>query len=218
MEVDAQLNCVGQVAQGSLTVTNNGPNPVVVTTTVDGTPVGPVVPVGVGTSVSDAVDLSAYEDQTITVGVMVDGAMIASYTATPDCSGAQALPRVSVVGQCLPPTATVTLSNDGDPASAAVFVIRVNGRVVQRSAPLYGGDTTTIVADLSRFEDRTAIVSVASDGDVLGVRKITVNCQQDAPDPDPTDPTEPTDPDTDPGTDPDRPRHRPGHRNHQRHG
>src|SRR5205085_7865085 len=110
-------------------------------------------------------DLSPYEDQTITVAVLVDATVVGSYVVTPDCVAPQAAARISVAGQeCPPPSTTVTLANDGDPDSKVVFVIRVNGRVVQQSAPVYGGDSTTIVGDLSRFEDRTVTVSVRANG------------------------------------------------------
>jgi hypothetical protein len=75
----------------------------------------------------------------------------------------------------------VALSNTGDRDSQLVFVIRVNGRVVQRTAPLYGGDTTTIVADLSRYEDQTAVVSLLANGRLLGSRRISVNCESSSP-------------------------------------
>ncbi len=134
-----------------------------------------------GTTETATVDLSAYEDQTVTVNVLVDGAVVATYTVTPDCVAPQADPRVSVAGQvCPPPSATVTLSNEGDPDSQVVFVIRVNGRVVQETAPLFGGDTTTIVGDLSRYEDQTVVVGIRANGELLGSRVIRVDCEQPA--------------------------------------
>ena len=177
--IDARMTCVGDQAQGTLTVTNNGQVPVEVTATVDGTPVGTALVVGPGATVTGTADLSAYEDQTVTVGILVDGAVAATYTVTPDCVSPQSDPRVSVAGQeCPPPSATVTLANDGDPASQVVFVIRVNGRVVQKTAPVFGGNATTIVGDLSRYEDRTIVVAVRANGELLGRRTIKVNCEQ----------------------------------------
>jgi hypothetical protein len=179
--IDAQLTCAGDVAQGTATVTNNGAEPVAVSATVDGTPVGTPVTVGPGTTGTGTIDLSAYEDETVTVNVLVDGSVVATYTVTPDCVAPQADPRVSVAGQvCPPPSATVTLSNQGDPDSQVVFVIRVNGKVVQETAPLFGGDTTTIVGDLSRYEDQTVVVGIRANGVLLDSRVIRVNCEERA--------------------------------------
>ena len=126
-------------------------------------------------------DLSPYEDQTVTVDILVDGTVVATFEVTPDCVAPQASPRVSVAGQvCPPPSATVTLANDGDPASTVVYVIRVNGRVVQESAPIYGGDETTIVGDLSRFEDQRVTVSISANGELLGRRTFRVDCVQES--------------------------------------
>jgi hypothetical protein len=177
VDVSAQLVCAGQVAQGSVTVTNNGQEPVVVTATVDGAPVGTPLTVAPGTTERATADLSQFEDQTIEVTIFVDDAEAATYTATPDCVAPQAEPSVSVAGQeCPPPSATVALGNTGDPDSTVVFVILVDGKVVQRSAPIFGGDTTTIVGDLSRFEDQTVVVELRANGEVLGSRTIHVNC------------------------------------------
>jgi hypothetical protein len=177
--VVAELACDAGAAQGTVTATDNGPDPVEVSVTVDGTPVGTPVTVDPGTTETGTTDLSGYEDQTITVAILVDGTVAASYTVTPDCVAPRTDPRVSVAGQeCPPPSTTVTLANDGDPDSRVVFVIRINGRVVQVSAPIYGGDTTTIVGDLSRFEDQTVTVSVRANGQLLGRRTITVDCEQ----------------------------------------
>ena len=146
------------------------------TAAVNGTPVGrPIVrPRGHGDATAD---LSQFEDQTITVDILVDGVVAATYTVTPDCVAPSANPSVGVAGQeCPPPSATVTLGNTGDPDSQVVFVILVDGKVVQRSAPMFGGDTTTIVGDLSRFEDQTVIVELRANGEVLGSRTIHVNC------------------------------------------
>lgn len=179
--IDAQLTCAGEVAQGTATVTNNGAEPVEISATVDGAPIGTPVTVAPGATGTGAIDLSAYEDQTVTVNVLVDGTVVATYTVTPDCVAPRADPRVSVAGHvCPPPSATVTLSNQGEPDSQVVFVIRVNGRVVQESAPVFGGDITTIVVDLSRYEDRTVVVGVRANGELLGSRVIRVDCEQPA--------------------------------------
>jgi hypothetical protein len=93
------------------------------------------------------------------------------------------VPRVAVDGVvCPPPTATVTLANDGDPDSRIVFSIRINGRLVQVSAPIHGGDSTTIVGDLSRYEDQRVTVELRANGEVLGRRTVDVDC---VPEPDP---------------------------------
>ena len=177
VEVTAELVCEGEVAQGSVTVTNNGQEAVTVTATVDGTPAGTPLVVGPGATETATADLSQFEDQIIRVDILVDGVVAATYTGTPDCVAPQANPSVSVAGQeCPPPSATVTLGNTGDPDSQVVFVILVDGKVVQRSAPLFGGDTTTIVGDLSRFEDQTVVVELRANGKLLGSRTIHVNC------------------------------------------
>ena len=181
VDLAAQLECAGQAAQGTLTATNNGPDPVEVTLAVDGVPAGSAVVVAPGATESGTVDLAQYEDQTITVTVLVDGAVAGTYTATPDCIPPDATPTASVAGlECPPPTATVTLGNAGDADSRVVFAIRIDGRIAQVSAPLYGGDTTTIVGDLSRFEDQTVTIELRANGQVLGSRTITVDCQQPA--------------------------------------
>ena len=175
--ISARLTCVGETATGRLTVANGGGNAVTVTATVDGAPVGTPLVVDPGTTETAEADLSAFEGQTITVEILVDGEVAATYIVTPDCVAPRAEPSVSVGGQvCPPPSATVTLGNTGDPDSQVVFVILVDGKVVQRSAPLFGGDTTTIVGDLSRFEDQTVVVELRANGEVLGSRTIRVNC------------------------------------------
>jgi hypothetical protein len=177
VDVTAQLVCVGEVAQGSVTVANNGQQPVTVTATVDGAPAGTPLVVGAGATESATADLSAFEDQTITVAILVDGNEVATYIATVDCVDPKASPSVSVAGEeCPPPSTTVTLGNTGDPDSQVVFVILVDGKVVQRSAPIFGGDTTTIVGDLAQFEDQTVVVELRANGKVLGSRTIHVNC------------------------------------------
>ena len=179
VEIDAQLTCADGAAQGSATVTNHGQQPVVVTAEVAGDPIGSPLTVPGGETRSGTVDLSAYEDQTITVDLYVDGEPVASYEVTPNCVPPVPQPRVSVAGSvCPPPSATVTLANDGDPDSRIVYAIRVDGQVVQRSAPIYGGDVTTIVADLSAYEDQTIFVELSANGEVLGSRSIHVNCEQ----------------------------------------
>jgi hypothetical protein len=177
VEVNAELVCVGDVAQGTVTVTNNGQQPVVVTATVNDTQVPPELTVGPGATETAMADLSQFEDQTITVAILVDGVVLSTYTVTPDCVAPIANPSVGVSGQvCPPPSATVTLGNTGDPDSAVVFVILVDGKVVQRSSPIFGGDTTTIVGDLSQFEDQTVVVELRANGKVMGSRTIHVNC------------------------------------------
>ena len=121
VEIDEQLTCADGAAQGSATVTNHGQQPVVVTAQVDGAEVGSLTVPG-GETRTGGVDLSAYEDQTITVVVLVDGEAVASYEVTPNCVAPVSRPRVSVAGSvCPPPSATVTLANDGDPDSRIVY-------------------------------------------------------------------------------------------------
>ena len=148
------------------------------TVTADGAPIGSPLTVGPGATGTTSADFSQFEDQTITVQVFIDGGQpVATYTPTPDCDQA-AVPRVSVAGlECPPPTTTVTLANEGDPESTVEFTILVNGRVVQDSAPLFGGDTTTIVGDLTPYEDRSINVVLRANGEVLGSRTIHVNCR-----------------------------------------
>jgi len=113
---------------------------------------------------------------------------------TPDCVPPVPEPRVSVSGSvCPPPLATVTLANDGDPASTVVYGVRVDGELVQESAPIYGGGETTIVADLSAYEDQTVTVALVANGRVLGRRTLSIDCEQ-PPGPGP-------DTDTAPGSD-----------------
>ena len=177
VELGAELVCEGEVPQGTLTVTNNGQDPVTVTAEVNGTQVPPELTVGPGATETAMADLSQFEDQTITVAIFVDGVEEAGYTVTPDCVAPIANPSVGVSGQvCPPPSATVTLGNTGDPDSQVVYVILVDGKVVQRSSPIFGGDTTTIVGDLARFEDQSVVVELRANGKVLGSRTIHVNC------------------------------------------
>ena len=177
-DIGARLTCRGAVAEGRVEVTNNEANAIEVTATIDGAPVEqPALLVGPGETGTAAADLSPFEDRTITVEILVDGDPVATYTVTPDCVGPQASPSVSVAGLgCPPPSATVTLGNTGDPESQVVFVILVDGKVVQETEPVFGGDTTTIVGDLSRFEDQTVVVELRANGEVLGSRTIKVNC------------------------------------------
>jgi|tagenome__1003787_1003787.scaffolds.fasta_scaffold20938096_3 hypothetical protein len=181
VETDARLVCGSDGAQGRLTVTNNGTVPVKVVLRINGKAVG-AVRVAPGASKTGTIDLSQYEDQAVTARVRVNGVLVATYTVTPDCVAPKPLARVSIAGQiCAPPTSTVTLSNDGDPDSAVVFVVRVDGRMVLETAPLYGGDTTTVVADLSKYEDQTVVVTLHANGKELGSRAITVDCQGVSP-------------------------------------
>ncbi len=130
-----------------------------------------------GETRSATADFSQFEDQTITVVILVDEVEAATYTVTPDCVAPLPEPGGSIAGQeCPPPSSTVTMGNSGEVDSQVEYVILVDGKVVQRSAPLFGGDITTIVADLSRFEDRSVIVQLRSRGEVLGSRTIHVNC------------------------------------------
>lgn len=181
VDTDAELVCGPDGAQGRLTVTNNGTAPVVVGLRINGKAVG-VTRVRPGATKTGTIDLSQYEDQSVTATVRVNGVLVATYTVTPDCVAPKPIPKVSIAGQvCPPPTSTVTLSNDGDPDSAVVFVVRVDGRVVLETAPLYGGDTTTVVADLSKYEDQTVVVDLHANGKELGSRTITVNCRGVSP-------------------------------------
>lgn len=180
VEITAELSCGEGGAEGSLAVTNNGPDPVTVTVTVNGDPLGQPLVVGPGATEMGTGDLSQFEDQTVTVQVLVDGQVVATYQPMPDCELAP-LPRVRVAGlECPPPSATATLSNAGDPESTVVFTILVNGRVVQQTAPLFGGDTTTIVGDLTPYEDQTVTIELRANGEVLGSRTIAVNCRRPA--------------------------------------
>ena len=178
--LQAGIGCDGQTAVGRIEVTDNGPDPVEVQLLVDGVQVGPTVTVAPGTTESRDVDLSAYEDRTITAEIVVDGDTVATYTVTPDCVPPAPEPSARVAGTvCPPPTATVTLGNAGDPASSVVYGIRVNDRPVQTSAPIYGGDTTTIVVDLTPFEDQTVRVRAGYNGSVVVDRTVTVDCVAD---------------------------------------
>jgi hypothetical protein len=177
VEIAARLACVGTTALGTATVTNNGPDPVEVTAQVDGAPLGTPLTVAPGATATGTVDLAPYEDGTIDVALLVDGAVVAQYTVTPDCVAPESRPRVSVAGSvCPPPSTTVTLSNTGDPDSKIVFSIRIDGRLVQVSAPIYGGDTTTIVGDLTAYEDQRVVVELRANGEVLASRAFDVDC------------------------------------------
>ena len=178
VEITAGLLCGDGGAEGNLAVTNNGPDPVTVTVTVNGDPLGQPLVVGPGATETASTDLSQFEDQTVTVQVLVDGEVVATYTPTPDCEQA-AVPGVEIPGlECPPPSTTVTLFNDGDAESTVAFTILVNGTVAQESAPLFGGDTTTIVGDLTPYEDQTVTVEVRANGGVLGSRTIAVSCEE----------------------------------------
>ena len=164
---------------GSADITNNGDAAVEVTATVGDVVVAGPVTVASGETETPTADLSEFEDQTITVVITVDGTEVATYTVTPDCVPPVPEPRVSVSGSvCPPPLATVTLANDGDPASTVVYGVRVDGELVQESAPIYGGDETTIVADLSAYEDQTVTVALVANGRVLGQRTLRIDCEQ----------------------------------------
>ncbi|QBR93668.1 hypothetical protein [Nocardioides euryhalodurans] len=193
VELTAQLGCSGATAQGTVTLTNNGTEPVEVTATVDGTPVGAPVTVAPGATETGAADLSAYEDQTVTAVILVDGVEVARFVISPDCVAPEPAPRVGIAGAvCPPPSTTLTLANDGDPGSTVVFTIRIDGRVVQRSAPIHGGEETTIVGDLTAFEDQTVVVELLADDRVLGRRTFDVDCVAVAPGTGTTSPSVPT--------------------------
>ncbi|MBA2954726.1 hypothetical protein GON03_10355 [Nocardioides sp. MAH-18] len=180
VSIKAGFGCVGTTPQGTLQVTNNGTAPLSVVLQVDGEQIGPAVSVASGTTESRTIDASRWEDQTATARVLVDGVVVATYTVTPDCQHPVARPAARIGGAVCPPLrTTVTLANDGDPASTVVFFIRVNDRPVQRSAALYGGDATTIVVDLARFEGRSAHVEAGYDDTVLIDRTIRVRCPAD---------------------------------------
>lgn len=197
VRLGAALGCDGRTPRGKVTVTNNGTAPVEVVATVDGTPVAPPRVVPPGETATGSADLSAYEDRAVVAQVLVDGVVVATYPIRPDCVRPEADPSIRVSGLTCPLTAaTATLTNGGDPGSRVVFVIRVNGRVAQVSAPLHGGESTTIVGDLSSFEDRTITVDISANGRVLGSRTFTVDCRQAQP------PGPGPDPGRDPGRDP----------------
>jgi len=191
IDLAAQVTCDGRTPVGSATITNNGEAPVVATATADEEPLAGPVTVAPGATETASVDLSAYEDQTIVVVIRVgpegvEPEEVARYTVTPDCVAPRPQPRVGVSGSvCPPPLATVTLANDGDPASTVVYGVRVDGELVQESAPIYGGDETTIVADLTAYEDQTVIIALVANGEVLGRRTLRIDCEQPpAPAPD----------------------------------
>ncbi|HEX6148505.1 hypothetical protein [Nocardioides sp.] len=172
----AQLDCGPDGAVGSLEVTNNGPDPVTVSVRVNGADFADQLVVGSGATETGTADFSQFEDQTITVEVLVDDVVVATYLPTPDCENAP-VPRVAI-GSLQCPTATATLSNAGDPESTVVFTILVNGEVYQESAPLFGGDTTTIVGDLRPYEDQTITIALRANGELLGSRTIHVDCRE----------------------------------------
>ena len=184
VDLEAQVTCDGETPVGSAAITNNGQAPVEVSATADEEPLAGPVTVPPGETDTVAVDLSEFEDQTIVVAIFVgpeDGepAEVATYTVTPDCVPPVPQPRVAVSGSvCPPPLATVTLANDGDPASSVVYGVRVDGELVQESAPIYGGDETTIVADLTAYEDQTVTVALVANGEVLGRRVLRIDCEQ----------------------------------------
>jgi hypothetical protein len=173
----AQLDCGPDGAVGSLEVANNGPDPITVTVTVNGADFASPLEVAPGATETGTADFSQFEDQTVTVEVLIDGVVVATYLPTPDCENAP-VPRVAV-GSLQCPTATATLSNAGDPESTVVFTILVNGEVYQESAPLFGGDTTTIVGDLRPYEDQTITIALRANGELLGSRIIHVDCRTD---------------------------------------
>ena len=101
------------------------------------TPARPALRVGPGATETGTVDLSQYEDQTITVRHPRGRRYGRGNTPSRRTASRRGpVPAVSVAGQrCPPPSTTVTLSNNGDPDSQVVFVIRVDGTVVQGSPP-----------------------------------------------------------------------------------
>ncbi len=178
VDLEAQVACDGQTPVGSAAITNHGQAPVEVSATADGAPLGDPVTVPLGGTETVAVDLSEFEDRTVVVVITVDESEVATYTVTPDCVLPVPQPRVAVSGSvCPPPLATVTLANDGDPASSVVYGVRVDGELVQESVPIYGGDETTIVADLTASEDQTVTVALVANGDVLGRRVLHIDCK-----------------------------------------
>ena len=180
VELQAGFGCAGDTAEGELTITDNTPDPIDVALQVDGVQIGPTITVAPGATETRTIDASRWEDRTVTARVLVDGVVVATYRVTPDCAAPDPEPSARLVGTvCPPPLATVSLTNDGDPDSSVVFGIRVDGRPVQRSAPVYGGDTTTIVVDLSRFEDQTVHVQAGYDGTLLVDRRVKVDCVTD---------------------------------------
>lgn len=195
--LQADLSCSGQEALANLAVTDNGPDPIDVVLLVDGSQLGPTVTVAPGATEERSIDASRYEGETHTAELVVDGTTVATFTLRPDCVPPAPEPGASIAGTvCPPPSATVTLSNTGDPDSSVVFGLRVDGEAVQTSAPLYGGDTTTIVVDLSPYEDQTVRIQAGYNGDVVVDRTVTVNCKADPDSPG----TGPDEPGTGPGT------------------
>lgn len=178
--LSAQLVCSGQDATSVVEVTNGGTDPIEVSAEIDGEPFGPVVTVAPGATESREIDLSQFEDRTVTARLLVGGDVFATYTITPDCVAPVPQPHASVDRLvCAPPLLSVTLGNDGDPASSVVFGVRIDNGPVQTSAPLYGGDTTTIVLDLAPFEDQTVRVRAGYNGTVLVDQRVTVDCVDD---------------------------------------
>lgn len=183
LALQAGFGCAGTTPQGEISVTDNSSEPVVVVLEVDGVPFGPAVTVAPGATETRTINASRYEDQAVTARLLVDGTVVATYRLTPDCAAPEPEPAARVAGTvCPPPTSTVTLSNAGDAASTVEFFIRVNDRPVQRSAPLYGGDSTTIVVDLRPYEGKTAHVEAGYNGKVVIDRTVTINCAEDGAD------------------------------------
>ncbi|MFC7495198.1 MULTISPECIES: hypothetical protein [unclassified Nocardioides] len=181
VSIQAALDCVEQAAQATLQVTNNGVAPLSVVLQVDGEQIGDPVAVAPGATESRTIDASRWEDQAVTAQLLVDGVVVATYTVTPDCQPPVPRPAARVSGlECPPERVTVVLGNDGDPDSTVVFFIRVDDRPVRRSAPLYGGDTTTIVADLTRLSGRTVHVQAGYNDRVVVNRPITIPCAAEA--------------------------------------
>jgi hypothetical protein len=181
VRIAAELTCPGGSALGSITITNNSLNPVEARATVNGfTPIGPVLDVAPGTTQTGTADVSGFEDQTVVVTLFINGAEAATYTTTPDCVAPRPEGRVRVARlECPPPSVTLTLINAGEPDSTEVFRILVNGRTVQESALVFGGDRTTIVGSLAPYEDQTIRVQVRANNEVLGSRTLHVNCRRD---------------------------------------
>ncbi len=178
--VSAAFGCAGDTAQAQLSATNNGLAPVSVDLQVNGRPVGSTVVVAPGTTETRTADASRWEDETVTATVLVDGVAVATYEVTPQCAAPVPTPAARVAGSvCPPPGATVTLSNTGEPTSTVRFFIRVDDRPAQRSAPLFGGDTTTIVVDLSPYDGRTVRIQAGYNDRVVVDRRVTVDCGEE---------------------------------------
>jgi uncharacterized membrane protein YgcG len=175
--LQSRFTCAGTTPRAEFTLTDNTPVPVVAGLRVNGDRFGERVTVPAGGTETRTVNGARYEGQTIKVDVVVDGEVVATYRLTPRCGAPEPEPAARVAGTvCPPPTSTVTLANDGDPASTVEYFIRVDDRLVQRSAPLYGGDSTTIVVDLTPYEGRTAHVEAGYNGTVVVDRTVTIHC------------------------------------------